>query len=198
MSARPRALSNAGCYARAMLRGLTFTLSLFSLLLAGCAKDDPDADDGSSTDGAATSGDTTGGDGGTDGDASDDGGTGGTDGGSSTGEGSSDAGSSGSGGSGSETGGSDTSAPADACDTIDGKTYTSLEQMECGLGPMGPVPCNWTITFTAGDWEWAYSDVIETGTYTCSGNDIDGGTYGGSLDPTTGILTWEGAEYESG
>jgi hypothetical protein len=84
----------------------------------------------------------------------------------------------------------------DACEVIDGNTYVSLEEMECGLGPNGPEYCNWHISFDSGTWDWSHSDVMETGGYTCDANLIDGGSYSGELDMGTGILTWEGADYE--
>jgi len=47
---------------------------------------------------------------------------------------------------------------------------------------------------------WSYSDVVESGTYSCAGNGISAEgfneTYTGEVDPDTGILTWEGSEYE--
>jgi len=58
------------------------------------------------------------------------------------------------------------------------------------------VYCNWTIDFAAGQYDFAYSDVIEMGAYTCDGATIDGGNYTGVLDLGTGILTWDGVEYE--
>ncbi len=171
-----------------MMRGLILTLPTLTLLAPACSGVDP----GCAEVVAGCSPDAT---------------SSGTDGGSSSGVGStggstshaSDSGTSGTSGGSSASGASSTGstgAPGDACDIIEGLTYGSLEPMECGLGPMGPELCTWTISFTAGGWEWNHSDVQESGRYTCTGFDIDGGTYSGWLDPMTGILTWEGAEYE--
>lgn len=89
-----------------------------------------------------------------------------------------------------------------ACSIIDGATYRSVDMLECGLGPEGPVLCNWTIRFAASEYDWSYSDIATTGTYTCDGTSIQGtnpggGTpYIGTLDVATGLLTWAGVVYE--
>ena len=82
------------------------------------------------------------------------------------------------------------------CDVIDGKTYISVVEMEVGLSPNGLAAMGkWRVRFSNGRWDWGHSDVTETGNYTCNGTSIVGGRYSGSLDPMTGVLTWEGAEY---
>src|SRR5690606_6064044 len=91
------------------------------------------------------------------------------------------------------------SSESDACQIIDGETYSSVDELECGQGPGGPVYCNWSIEFLAGVFLWNYSDVGETGSYTCDGDSVFG-TAGqreleGSLDGTTGELTWDGVVY---
>jgi hypothetical protein len=67
------------------------------------------------------------------------------------------------------------------------------------LGPDGVVTCNWSIEFLAGVFLWNYSDVGETGSYTCDGDVVLGmpgsGEIQGSLDRTTGELTWDGVVY---
>ena len=85
---------------------------------------------------------------------------------------------------------------------IDGKTFVSVNQMECGLGPSGVVNCNWRVTFTGGTFSWSHSDVVETGSYTCDGAVISATRAVpsttpllGRLDPQTGQLTWDGATY---
>ena len=56
-----------------------------------------------------------------------------------------------------------------------------------------------SIEFLAGVFLWNYSDVGETGSYTCDGNRILGKAgqreLEGSLDRTTGELTWDGVAY---
>ena len=91
---------------------------------------------------------------------------------------------------------------ADACGSIAGKTFVSLNTMECGLTPTGVAMCNWSITFaTDGTFSWRHSDYGESGTYTCSGatitadNGISPPPHTGMLDPQTNLLTWEGAQY---
>jgi len=81
---------------------------------------------------------------------------------------------------------------------IVGKVFASLEELECGLGPKGPILCNWSITFEeSGDFLWQYSDVGQGGTYTCGGGvlNVDDPGIEVSYDPETGVLTWEGVEY---
>jgi hypothetical protein len=86
------------------------------------------------------------------------------------------------------------------CNFIIGTTFSSVEELECGLGPDGPVLCHWQVTFEEdGDWLWQYSDVGEGGTYTC-----EGGTLVLSdpeiefvVDLKVGALFWEGVEYTS-
>lgn len=102
-------------------------------------------------------------------------------------------GSAGSGGSGG------TTSQTDTCEVIDGQTYWSVDELECGLGPEGVVTCNWSIEFLAGVFLWSYSDIGETGSYTCEGDDIIGMAGGrevqGFLDRTSGELTWDGVLY---
>jgi hypothetical protein len=92
-------------------------------------------------------------------------------------------------------------AGSGACASIAGKTFVSLNTMECGLTPTGVAMCNWSITFaTDGTFSWRHSDVGESGTYTCSGATITGNNgistpRTGMLDPQTNLLTWEGAQY---
>ena len=94
-----------------------------------------------------------------------------------------------------------TDIATDACASIAGKTFVSLNTMECGLTPTGVAMCNWSITFaTDGTFSWRHSDYGESGTYSCSGATIigDNGTSlsrTGTLDPQTNLLTWEGAQY---
>ncbi|HSN26208.1 MAG TPA: hypothetical protein VLT45_07980, partial [Kofleriaceae bacterium] len=35
------------------------------------------------------------------------------------------------------------------CADLEGKTFASLTQGECGLGPNGPSLCTWHVTFAA-------------------------------------------------
>ncbi len=86
---------------------------------------------------------------------------------------------------------------------IAGKTFASLNQMDCGLGADGVVAqCNWRVSFTDGTYSWAPSDVVESGTYTCDGATIFTTRTAASMTPLlgrldleTGRLTWDGATY---
>lgn len=89
--------------------------------------------------------------------------------------------------------------PDTACEAIVGATFASIEELECGLGPMGVELCSWTIVFEEdGDYLWQYSDVGQGGTYTCEGGVITVGNdpmLDASYEPASGILTWDGVEY---
>lgn len=91
----------------------------------------------------------------------------------------------------------DTSGEQDACAIVPGKTYGSVTQRECGLGPNGPEPCTWTVEFVDDEnFSYMYSDRHDIGTYTCDGlNIIAQGGNDGVLDIDTGELTWNGSVY---
>jgi hypothetical protein len=97
---------------------------------------------------------------------------------------------------------SGTTSPQDACGQLAGKIYTSVDQGECGLGPNGVTLCHWTVSFDdAQNFRWAHSDVSEQGPYSCSHNQIVGqrgtntSSIAGTIDSTTGQLTWDGMTY---
>jgi len=87
------------------------------------------------------------------------------------------------------------------CEQIVGTTFLSLEELECGLTPDGPELCHWQITFEEdGNYLWMHSDVGEGGTYVCQGGNffvVGGSDVDFDVDPVTGILTWDGVEYEA-
>lgn len=91
-------------------------------------------------------------------------------------------------------------SPDALCEEIVGTTFQSVDELECGLGPMGPVLCHWTLQFAEdGNFMWMYSDVGEGGGYTCIQGEItlEGlETPDHLYDPETGILTWDGVDYE--
>jgi hypothetical protein len=103
-----------------------------------------------------------------------------------------------------------TSAPPPAasarCAALEGTTFASLTEGECGLGPSGPTACTWHITFTAnGDistsYSWQHSDVEESGEIQCDGSDITDVTTGsdrprGTYDASTMHLVWDGVTYQ--
>ena len=85
----------------------------------------------------------------------------------------------------------------DACAEIEDQTYLSIAEYECGLGPNGVEMCNWNLYFAGGEFDWSFSDIAASGTYTCDGATILGITGGneeldGFIDAETG-----GADLES-
>ncbi len=91
----------------------------------------------------------------------------------------------------------------DACQAIEEANFRSLELLEGGNTPEGPVPSYWYISFNNGTFGWGYSDVSETGYYECIGWEIKGRNwahddweYSGYFNKETGILIWDGVEYE--
>lgn len=90
--------------------------------------------------------------------------------------------------------------PKDACEEIVGRTFTSIEQLECGITPDGVVLCNWSVDFRVdGEFIWMYSDIGEAGTYTCENGIItltSGQDVAQSYDPVTGVLTWDDVDYQ--
>lgn len=84
-----------------------------------------------------------------------------------------------------------------ACQSIIGRTFRSVEELECGISPDGPALCNWRLAFGFDDsFEWMHSDVGEGGGYSCAdGNISTDGSASGTYDPGTQILTWDGVDY---
>lgn len=89
--------------------------------------------------------------------------------------------------------------PPGACDEIIGTVFLSVEELECGIGPKGPVLCNWRLTFNVdGTYEWFYSDIGDNGTYICADGVITVVRNPGLVsdyDPKTQILEWDGVDY---
>jgi hypothetical protein len=91
-----------------------------------------------------------------------------------------------------------------ACTSVESYTFASMVEMECGLTPNGVALCPWRIAFeprdnTASDFEWSYSDVVESGSVQCDGNDLEtvnsSWQHAGTYDPATYTLVWDGASY---
>jgi hypothetical protein len=104
-------------------------------------------------------------------------------------------------GEGTESTGESTGGVSDACEVIAGQTYASVEELECGVGPGGPDLCKWTIEFdTSGHFAWYFSDTMESGSYYCNGLTVVATgasmSFQSTLDPVTGVLTWDGEDYE--
>ena len=89
------------------------------------------------------------------------------------------------------------------CADLEGKTFASLTQGECGLGPSGPTACTWHLAFTANDdftsgYTWQHSDVEESGDVACSGAGVDDLTQmmpRGTYDATSQHLVWDMVTY---
>ena len=79
--------------------------------------------------------------------------------------------------------------------------FMSIEKKELGLGPDGAELGHWIIYFSSSTFEWAYSDVAESGTYVLDGKGVVAQSGDrqilGQYDPDSGILTWDGADYRS-
>ena len=87
----------------------------------------------------------------------------------------------------------------DTCAAIDQRLFLSLQLLECGLGPMGEVFCNWAIEFDAGQYTWSYSDILQSGQYQCEGamiTEVGGQGYSGEYDAASDRVTWDGVVYE--
>ena len=89
------------------------------------------------------------------------------------------------------------------CSDLEGKTFASLTQGECGLGPNGPTLCTWHVTFAAVNasttaFTWQHSDVEESGDVYCAASDVlDAGSAAirGTYDATTQRLVWDTVAY---
>ncbi|MCG3136773.1 MAG: hypothetical protein HJJLKODD_00609 [Phycisphaerae bacterium] len=87
------------------------------------------------------------------------------------------------------------------CENLSEAAFRSVEIYDLGLGPDGPVPGHWTIYFEDGHYTWNYTDVVNTGNFICSDGEIlrvtkTGLESTGTFDSTTGILVWQGREYQ--
>lgn len=92
-----------------------------------------------------------------------------------------------------------TDAANDACALVLDQSYSSQEQLECGLGPNGVALCNWTVGFDGSQYTWSHSDVGEGGDYSCAGLDllnVPEGEVIGSVSPDGAVLTWYGVAYD--
>jgi len=93
-----------------------------------------------------------------------------------------------------------------ACIALEGRSFQSLDELECGRTPDGVARCRWQVSFdiglpTASEFSWHYSDVSEAGQVTCHGSSITavsvGRTIQGSFDPATQTLVWAGQRYNA-
>jgi hypothetical protein len=90
-----------------------------------------------------------------------------------------------------------------ACVALEGRRFTSINELECGLGPNGPTSCKWTLAFApsdpiASEFSWQYSDVGESGLASCNHATVKANgarEITGSFDALTQRLTWDGQVY---
>lgn len=91
------------------------------------------------------------------------------------------------------------------CAALEGKIFTSLGELECGLTPTGVATCHWQLEFRSADIDastlsWRHSDVEETLRVTCDGAMLTAVAspqrqLNGWYDVETRQLTWEGVAY---
>jgi len=92
-----------------------------------------------------------------------------------------------------------------ACTMLENVSFSSIEQQpDCGLGPTGPVACNWAIQFSPNDasssqFSWHYSDVGVSGLVTCDETGTirsdEATLYEGHFDDATLELIWDDVAY---
>lgn len=91
-----------------------------------------------------------------------------------------------------------TTGEPDPCYALSGQTYATVDELECGNTPAGPMLCTWTIAFTDVEFQWSRADTLQTGTYSCENGAISaegaGQVLEGELDED-GSLMWEGQTY---
>lgn len=84
---------------------------------------------------------------------------------------------------------------------LEGTRFISIGKHEGGLGPNGPIPRYWHITFKDGLALWDYSDVHEAGTFTVAEDGTIKAKLGptklteGFIDRTNNRLFWAGLWY---
>ncbi len=91
-----------------------------------------------------------------------------------------------------------------ACTALEGLTFRSVDQGECGLTPDGVSLCTWSIAFETVDgtksrFTWRHSDVGETGHVTCENGVIQtepgSFAYQGMFDDANLDLVWDTRAY---
>ncbi|HEU0031751.1 MAG TPA: hypothetical protein VFQ53_14035 [Kofleriaceae bacterium] len=91
-----------------------------------------------------------------------------------------------------------------ACIALEGTTFASVSELECGLTPDGVSKCHWQIAFasrdpSASEFTWFYSDVGEAGKVECHGTSLvatSSRTLSGSFDADSQRLVFDGQLYE--
>lgn len=98
---------------------------------------------------------------------------------------------------------------SDGCNLISNSSFRSINQYEVGRGPNGPAMGYWDVHFQKGTtlsdygkptFQWSYSDVGETGTYTCRNNVLQvkfsDRSFTTRYDEIKEVLIWDGVEYK--
>ncbi|MBJ96099.1 MAG: hypothetical protein CMP23_16665 [Rickettsiales bacterium] len=96
--------------------------------------------------------------------------------------------------------GDDDDSAAPGCFLSTPASFVSVAKGQCGMTPSGPSFCYWPLDFDTATFTWSYSDVVELGSYSCSGalvsaSGASGNSYSGSWDAAAGLLAWEGQDY---
>ena len=88
-------------------------------------------------------------------------------------------------------------ATTDICSDISSMAFSSNKKYEIGLGPDGEQMGYWGINFGKDTFTWSYSDVSQSGTYTCDNNTITAILPNQTIIAifNNGILLWEGKTY---
>jgi len=96
--------------------------------------------------------------------------------------------------------------PGPPCEALGESTFRSIEQQPGGPAPEGESSAfHWRVRFSEGEYSYTHTDVVESGTYTCTGEggtatieaspDATDETHTGTYDADSGVLTWDGVEY---
>jgi hypothetical protein len=102
-----------------------------------------------------------------------------------------------------DTASADDTGSVDWCDLDGTGPFSSVEELECGLAPEGEEAlCHWTVSLLSSmEFVWDHSDVTESGTWVCAGSEVsadlaNGDIIDASYNASTGVLTWDGVDYE--
>ncbi len=90
-------------------------------------------------------------------------------------------------------------ATPDPCDTLEGASFASAEFLPGGLSEPGrpPIPMRWTIEFRDGAFAWIYTDIAESGPYTCKDGVVQASSPAGDREGKLegDELLWQGKRY---
>ena len=96
--------------------------------------------------------------------------------------------------------------PVASCDELRGARFQSRALFPAGMGQDGPVLGQQYLSFSADGkrYEWTREDMTGSGDCACDAGRVRGAGSGltrgkpvaGVLDPVTGVLMWDGIEFE--